>query len=220
MASTNDRDYEEALARKLRSEAILTKQGLPTASELPCFAPASLIQMRTQEETIARAAAVSCISHRAQLDYLNDLDEFMQEEGIFPFLTADEKRFYFSSPDRESPHNAPYTWRIEGAHALYWALGHMLRLDYPDAPTDHKVLFHLFFTRGLEGFRASSRLRLTGEVLDAADLYFRYLALCRRRSGEDAGAPGMLAHLVVHERYVALCWLLGRGEWDTLQNSS
>jgi len=218
--SSTDREYQEALARKLRSEAILASHGLPVTGELACFAPASRLRPRSPAEAINRAAAVSCISHRAQLEQLGDLDLFMKEEGIFHFLTDDEKRYYFSPPEPDAPHNAPYTWRIESAHALYWALNHFVRLGYPDAPTDPKTLYHLFFVRGLAEFEAASRLRLPVEILDAADLYFRLLAVCRQRTGEEEGAIGMLAYPIVYERYVALCWLLGKGEWDHLQAHS
>lgn len=218
--SDSRQDQQDALARKLRSEAEIAGHRLPLLPNLPYFAPLSRIRFRSENEVIRRAAAVTCISHRAQLAFLGDLDEFMKQEDVFVCLTPEEKRYYFSPVDREAPVNAVHTWRIESCHALYWALGHLVRLSYPDAATDPKTLYHLFFAPGLRGFRAASRLRTANEVLDAADLYFRLFALAQHRMRPDGTLPGQLSYPIVRERYVALCWLVGKGEWDELQKNT
>ena len=215
----SDPEYIEAQQRRKRSHALLAGQKLPIIDSLPCFAPMSAVRMRPIDDVVHRAASLACINHRAHLEYLADLDDFMKEEGLFHHLTPEEKKFYFSPPDPLSPMAGRYAWCIEGCHALFWALGYFDSLSYPDAPTESKRLYQLFFAGGLRGFRAGSRLRKSQSVLDAVDLYFRYYAICRHAWEQSKHPPGMLNTTIIHQRYAALLWLIGRGEWDEVQKS-
>lgn len=214
-----DRDYLDAQARKLRSEKIMSGLRLPIISTLPCFAPISAVRLPVEEHAIMRAAASACMSYRTQLaaNSLGDLDEFMLSNGIFQVLTPIEKEFYFSPAIEEHPRWAFFTWSIESCHVLFWALGHLDGLSYPDTATDNHKLFHLFFAGEMKDFRHKSRLRSASAILDATDLYFRYRAICQRAGEQGEHPPGMLNSEIVQLRYAALLWLVGRGEWDEVQ---
>ena len=211
-----DLEYAEARQRKQRSEAIIAQQGLPVLEALPCLAPLSAIRLQAFEAVIARTAAAACITYRCDIEHLAELDEFLGSHRLFHEFTADEKQFYFSTPELASPESAGRRWMIESCHALFWALGHIRTLSYPDTPLDSRKLYHLFFAGGLEEFRAGSRLRSAETILDAADLYFRYLAMCRRAYECGDEPPGMLSYPAVRHRYATLSWLLGQGDWDDL----
>lgn len=214
-----DRDYLDAQARKVRSQRLLSGLGLPVLDALPCFAPLSGVKLPPQEAVVMRAAGVACLSYRTQLrsGYLADLDDFMLSSGIFPTLTLTEKHFYFSPDIEEEPLLVFFSWCTESCHALFWALGHLDRLAYPDTPTHTDRLFHLFFANELEEFRRKSRLRSAEAILDATDLYFRYQAICKRSLEQGETPPGMLDPTIVRLRYAALLWLVGRGDWDEVQ---
>jgi len=214
-----DRDYLDAQARKLRSEKILSGFRLPVLDVLPCYAPISAVKLPPEEHVIMRAAASACINYRTQLavDSLGDLDEFMLSNGIFQVLTPVEKQFYFSPSIEEHPQWASFTWSIESCHALFWALGHLDGLSYPDTATDHDRLFHLFFAGEMNDFRNKSKLRSASAILDATDLYFRYWAICLHSEKQGEYPPGMLNPEIIQLRYAALLWLIGRGEWGEVQ---
>lgn len=214
-----DHEYLDAQARKARSHHILLGFRLPVLEALPCFAPIGAVRLPPPEQIVMRAAAVACMSYRTQLGsgYLHDLDEFMLSTGIFPALTPIEKQFYFSPRIEEQPLLDFFSWCIESCHALFWALGHLDGLAYPDAVTHPDRLFHLFFAGDLEDFRRKSKLRSPASILDATDLYFRYRALCQHAWEQGETPPGMLNPAIVNLRYAALLWLIGRGEWDDIQ---
>jgi hypothetical protein len=211
-----DPDFEDALARKLRSLRLLKSQGLPADETLPCFAPITVACLRSQEEVAYRAACVASIEYRCRLDFLDDLDDFLMEEGLFERFTEAETKMYFDNPEENDERLVEFSWRIEGCHTLFWALGHFAHLRYPDTPIDAQPIYHLFFDKGFVAFVESSKLRSLAKVMDAADLYYRYLSICDRaiQAGEDP--PGMLSYSIIRERFVALSWLLGRGDWDEL----
>lgn len=215
-----DRDYLDAMARRARSHQALAQSRLPVPHDLPCLAPLSAIQVPSIGDVVRRAAAVACITYRTHLpaDRLADLDDFMLAEGIFPMMTGEEKALYFSPAIEERPQLAFFSWCIESCHVLFWALQQMDRIDYPDAATHPDRLFHLFFAGEFAEFRDKARLRFADEILDAADLYFRYRAICRDASANGNHPPGMLDPTIVHMRYGALLWLIGRGTWDNAQD--
>ncbi|MDF3056133.1 MAG: hypothetical protein K0R17_348 [Rariglobus sp.] len=214
-----DRDYLDAQARKLRSEKILSGFRLPVLDALPCFAPISAVKLPVEEHVIMRAAASACMSYRTQLaaDSLGDLDDLMLANGIFQALTPIEKEFYFSPAIEEHPLWAFFTWSIESCHALFWALGHLDGLSYPDTATNHDRLYHLFFASEPDEFRNKSKLRPLSAILDATDLYYRYRAICLRANEQGEDPPEMLNSDIVQLRYAALLWLVGRGKWDEVQ---
>ncbi|MCX6952715.1 MAG: DUF4272 domain-containing protein [Verrucomicrobia bacterium] len=215
-----DREHLDARARKIRSHQVLANFRLPVLEGLPCFAPISAVRVPPQEQVVLRAAAAACLSYRTQLGsgYLRDLDEFMLSAGVFPVLTAVEKQFYFSPGIEEEPLLAFFSWSIESCHALFWALGHLDGLAYPDAATHTDRLFHLFFAGELDEFRQKSKLRSAAAILDAADLYYRYRAICQRAAEQGEIPPGMLDPTIVQVRYAALLWLVGRGKWEEVQS--
>ena len=192
---------------------------MPVLEGVPCFAPMSAVQLRPQETVVMRAAGLACMSYRTKIRtrFLKDLYEFMLYSGMFAALTTIEKEFYFSPNIEEEPLLAFFSWYIESCHALFWALGHLDGLAYPDTATHTDRLFHLFFAADFEEFRQKSKLRSPALILDATDLYFRYRAICQRAEemGEE-DPPGMLRPEIIRLRYAALLWLVGR-EWDDVQ---
>lgn len=197
---------------------MLRKVGLPVPTDLPCFAPLSAVKVPALDAVIMRAASLACLVHRSHLDMsegrLSELDEFMVEHGVFCHLTEAEKRYYFSPALPDSPEAAAFRWSIECCWVLLWALGRVDDLGYPDAVLNPDRLFHLFFSREFAEFQRSARLRMSAHLLDTTDLYFRYRAITRR-ADEHLQPPGsVLDYNIVHLRYAALLWLVGRGGWE------
>lgn len=213
-------DHEDAIDRKRRSERKLEAQGIRVLDSLPCLVPRSSVRVRSQEETLIRGACAAVIYYRTGLDFLADLDDYLREENLYPYLTEAEKQFYFTPDVREHKDYAAFTWKIEAFHVILWALGSFDRIEAPDVPVDDATLYHHFFSTDLAGVRGRVRLRSLGEMLDAADYYFRFYETMRYRNERGLQIPCGLSFEIIRERYVTLLWLLGKAEWDELHKST
>jgi hypothetical protein len=99
---------------------------------------------------------------------------------------------------------------------MEWALGYAPTLSPPSTVVDAGAVVKVVTSRGHQGFREQARLRSLAEVLDEADLIYRYDWVCvdaRIHGGKD---PAGLDCGVVVERHQSLNWLIGyMGQaWD------
>lgn len=111
---------------------------------------------------------------------------------------------------------------MRGVHVLLWALGVTDDPGPPDAIVDVPRLAETLRDLGTEGLRARAVLRPQAEILDAADLIYRYhwAVVNARLHGQPA--PAGLDAGVVLERHHALNWLIGYAgqDWDDISTDT
>ncbi|WP_426454187.1 DUF4272 domain-containing protein [Paenibacillus sp. S-38] len=215
---------ESARRRKEQSESILAEQGIRCNPHLPVRAGDDEVSVRSVEETARRAIAL-CITalkgdcHGAgesPKDTRSLVNRVIRQYGAEEFFTPKEKDF-LEDEDPEHGDIAAFSWGYEAYTVLLWALGYVDLLEYPDRVCDvPEVVSQLQERETCKRFVKEARMRSKSEILDAADLIYRYNWVCVdcRLKGEQA--PGGLDAGVVYERHRALNWLIRyrEQEWD------
>ena len=225
--SIESRYYDEPnplsdqLARKARSEAALQARGIPFAASLPSVASDTSVQLRAQDAVVDRALALTYVALKGEGVPPDSLAGFERAYAERRHLSPAEQAFINDpAPDQQARVNA--TWRYEALHTLLWALGYLPELEYPDQPCDPGADTGLLAPLSEAEFRQRARLRPAPEILDAADLTYRYAWACVDSRLRQQPAPAGLESGVVHERLYALNWLTSRfGEdWDDVSTDT
>ena len=204
----------EAAARKQRSLAILRREGVPFNLHLPLIETEAEMVSRTAEAVALRVLALAVIAVKAMGDR-EPARALIEAYRIDPAFTPKERRFIDDSqPSREDC--AQLSWRIEGAWVMLWALGFVAELEPPAHQVDPGDAFAIIRERGRDRFVAEARLRPAADLLDAADLIYRYHWAARDAEATGQAPPPGLDHGVIMERHHALNWLIGYGDadWD------
>ncbi|MDB6040066.1 MAG: hypothetical protein JWM99_3907, partial [Verrucomicrobiales bacterium] len=141
--------------------------------------------------------------------------------GARAFLSPIERAF-IDDPSPTQHVRVQFAWRYECLWILLWALGYVETLERPDKICDvPKAVRHLR-NRCTAEFICNSRLRSIAELLDEADLIYRYhWAVAEGRLKERPGPAGLEPD-VVQERHHALNWLIGHldQEWDKISTDT
>jgi len=109
-----------------------------------------------------------------------------------------------------------FTWRHEAAWTLLWALGFVAELGKPDQICDVEFAASTMAERTASQFIEDSELRPIANILDEADLIYRYHWAVRNARIKGQQVPAALDPGVTEERHYALNWLIGSNEqtWD------
>ncbi|MPN33272.1 hypothetical protein SDC9_180757 [bioreactor metagenome] len=101
---------------------------------------------------------------------------------------------------------------------MLWALGFIDSLERPDKLCDVKKAVLLLRDNGRQGFLQKSKLRPQNELLDAADLIYRYHWATEDARLNGSEAPSGLDPGALMERHHALNWLVGYlgQDWDDI----
>jgi len=99
--------------------------------------------------------------------------------------------------------------RIEAALALFWALGWIATMKWPENRVDPGNFYDLVAKADFLKFVDRSNPRPPAEVLDEGDLLMRL----RAHLASDA-ADASLDEAVVRQRLAALTWLTSEAHWD------
>ena len=108
-------------------------------------------------------------------------------------------------------------WRYEAYWVMLWALGYVNVLSPPRTICDvKKASAILYKLRKEDAFYKQAKLRSQTEILNAADLIYRYHWAVRQARLDGKKAPAKLMPDVVMERHKALNWLIGYSNqsWD------
>ena len=225
--SIESRYYDEPdplpdqLARKARSEAVLQARGSPAAAGLPPVASDLTVQLRSQAAVADRTLALAYVALKGEGLEADSLAGFDDAYGARAHLSPLERAFADNpTPDRQALVNA--TWRYEALHTLLWALGFVPELDYPDHPCDPGADMGLLAPLSEAEFRERARLRPAAEILDAADITYRFAWACVDARLHQRPAPAGLEGGAVHERLYALNWLTTRfdEDWDDVSTDT
>lgn len=206
-------EVAEATARRARSEARLASENVPINAHLPFIETESRSAIRSPRQVGERVLALALMAALAEGLERERFDEIVEKEGAHDFFTMGERNYLelnaLSDHDR-----AQLVWRYEAANVLLWALGKLPgELGRPDQCCKAAEVVDL--VQDITDFEALE-LRPHSELLDEADLIYRYHWASRQASISGSEAPAGLEHDVIMERHHALNWLIGycNLDWD------
>lgn len=223
--------YSEASARKERSIELLKQYEVPYIEALPHIETKDTVRIRTKEEIAKRA--VTCliiIQYACDLNQTDDAGKLKESKefvldtlgkfGLNDCLTDNEKHIlYHSNIAQQDIINM--VWKYEAYWVLIWSLGLVPALEYPSDTCDCQHAIEVVSSQqSFEEFLAAATLRTIDEILDEADLIFRYDWACVDARIKGLQPPANLDSSVVVERHKALNWLIGAYEEDDWDNVS
>lgn len=211
-----------AFERKQKSEKILLKEGVPFISHLPIIEGEETAQIRNLEEIARRAMALNIVAVKGEGLEQERVLEIIEQYNLSSAFSPKEREFIQNeNPSQKDLIN--FTWRYESYWVLLWALSYIEELSRPDGICDVPRAVQIMVDRTAEEFIKDAKLRTTGEILDAADLIYRYDWACVDARLHGKPAPAGLEPSVVYERHYALNWLIGYAEntdWDDISTDT
>jgi hypothetical protein len=211
----------EAEQRRARSIALLKKEGVPFIEHLPLIETAADIRPRSTEEVALRAIALAVVAVKGEtLDQKLAL-EIVKRFDIRSALSPDERAF-IDDPSPSQHDRVQFAWRYEGLGVMLWALGFEEELGRPDKIVDVAKAVGVLRDLGRDGFIAKAKLRPIEQILDQADLIYRYHWAVTDARVNGRLAPAGLDPGVVYERHYSLNWLMRYAdqEWDDISTDT
>lgn len=205
----------EAIDRKLRSEGILRAEGVPVLATLPAIETTAEALKRSKEEVALRTLCVLFVAAKDEGLGEELVEQLLESYELRPHLTPKELAFVLEkSPSQHD--RIQFTWRHEAAWALLWALGFVAQLGKPSQICDVGFAAGTMAERTTSEFIEDAKLRPITDILDQADLIYRYHWAVRNARLRGQQVPAALDPGVTQERHHALNWLIGCGEqaWD------
>jgi hypothetical protein len=192
-------------------------QGVPVNEWLPVIESETEVAPRSKEEVAMRAAATLVVALKGEGLGQVHVDDIVRDYRLAGWLTPEEKRFIDNPATTEGERNT-HVWRYEAANVLLWALGYVATLDAPRTGCDPSKLAVLLKENPREQFIAKARLRPMSEILDQADLIYRYRWALDDARIKQQPAPAGLVDDVAMERHHALNWLTRYADqaWDDI----
>ncbi|SLN60464.1 hypothetical protein AQS8620_02727 [Aquimixticola soesokkakensis] len=211
------RPLPETEARKARSIAQLRSEAVPVFDILPPLDGAAQITLRKAPQVAGRAiGAMICavLGETRDIDLVAELVEQYHADDLF---TAAERAF-IADPAPDDATCARFVWRYEGVNVLLWACGFGDALPYPAEAVHAPRMGRLLSRLGREGLQVQAKMRPAGDILDAADLAYRYHWAVRNARLNKRHPPSNLDQGVVYERHYAFNWLIGSlgQDWDDI----
>lgn len=207
----------DSLDRKRRSDTRLRAEGVPVNLWLPVIESERDSALPSTEEVAMRAVAMLTVAARASGMPQEQVDALVRGYGLDACFSPDEQAFMAqAAPDADD--RGIRSWRFEATNVLFWALGFVDRLGTPTAQCDPAPLIALVQGRSREALLAAARLRAVAEVLDEADLIYRYRWALVDARIKDMPAPAGLDGDVAMERHHAFNWLFQHADtdWDDI----
>lgn len=214
VSAENGKISAEAIDRKLRSETILRDDGVPLLATLPVIETAAEALKRSTEEVALRALCLLFVSAKGEGIEEEILEHVLESYELRPHLSLKELGFVLdNSPSQHD--RIQFTWRYEAAWTLLWALGFVAELGKPSQVCDVKFAVGTMLETTTSQFIEDSELRPIADILDQADLIYRYHWAVRNARIKGQQIPADLEPSVTEERHYALNWLIGTEQaWD------
>jgi hypothetical protein len=205
----------EAIDRKLRSESILRAEGVPFISHLPAIETTAEALKRSKEEVALRTLCLSLVAAKGEGLEQEGVERVLKSYELRPHLTPKELAFVLDNSPRQRD-RVQFIWRHEAAWTLLWALGFVAQLGRPAQICDVEFAARTVTERTRSQFIEDSELRPIADILDQADLIYRYHWAVRNARIKGQQIPAALSPDVTEERHHALNWLIGYLEqaWD------
>ncbi|HVJ82449.1 MAG TPA: DUF4272 domain-containing protein [Planctomycetia bacterium] len=211
----------EATERRDRSIAILKKENVPFMALLPVLETEAESKRRTTEEVAERAMALCVVAVKGEGLEQEEVLKLVKKYRLEKAFTPKEKAF-IDDPKPSERDRTQFSWRYECYWVTLWSLGMIDKLERPDKICDVPKAAKLLFGETRASFLKKAKLRSQKEIMDAADLIYRYdwAAVDARVKGKET--PAGLDGGVIVERHHALNWLIGYmdQEWDKVSTDT
>jgi Domain of unknown function (DUF4272) len=211
----------EAIDRRLRSETILRAEGVPFLAALPVVETAAEVLKRSKEEVALRTLCLLLVAEKGAGLEDEVVERVLKSYELRPHLTPKELAFVLdNSPSQHD--RVQFIWKREAAWTLLWALGFVAQLGKPVRPCDVKFAVSTMTETTTAQFIENSELRSIADILDQADLIYRYHWAVRNARLKGQQIPADLHPDVTEERHYALNWLIGYLEqaWDDVSTDT
>lgn len=206
--------YQDQVLRKQWSEGVVAAQGVTINSHLPCIEGEAETELRSVDEVAGRLLALAIVAVKGEGLEQHRVEEIIAERSARDLFSPREIAF-IDDPDPSQQDRIQFSWRYEAAWTLLWALNLIEPvLGPPDTTCDPARLVSI--VRDTTGLAARG-LQSANNILNEADLIYRYHWAVRQNSIDGVAATGDLHPGVVMERHHALNWLIGyseRADWD------
>ena len=211
----------EAEERKQRSIAILKAEGVPYIDWLPTIETQEGSVRRHTEEVAIRAMALCVVAVKGEGLEQDIIEDITRSYGLEPAFTPKELAF-IKNHDPSGHDRVQFAWRYECYNVLLWATKYLAELERPDHICDVASIVSILHKSDRDRFIANAELRPQNELLDAADLIYRYHWAVRNANLSGKTMPAGLDGGVVMERHHALNWLIGYGDqdWDDVSTDT
>jgi hypothetical protein len=208
----------QALNRKARSEKILCNFLIPINKNLPTIESESEINKKTKEEVAFRVAALFVVALKGEGIEQSEIEEIIKDYDVVKEYLSPEEKAFIQNPSPADEDSNNFKWRYESAWTLLWALGYVDKLNKPVEVCNVPLAVNLLKDKGIDKFVSDAKLRSYSEILDEADLIYRYDWAIVDARLKNKPAPSELAPGIVYERHYALNWLIGYmdEEWDDI----
>lgn len=214
-----DHSTADSIERKRSSMAQLQSEGIPAIEFLPVIEGEAQAQRRTTEEIAYRAMSLLVVAVKAEGLEQPLVDGVIKKYGLAGHFSPEE-RLFLENAEASEHDRTQFVWRYEAAYTLLWALGYVDKLEKPSTLCDPASIVSIMHVRTKQQFMADARLRPLPEILDQADLIYRYhWAVVDARLNERL-PPSDLDPDVTMERHYALNWLIQDVEWDDVRTDT
>ncbi len=212
---------KEAQSRKERSIEILKNESVPYIDHLPVIEIEIESTRRTPKEVALRAIALCLVALKGEGLEQEMIEKLINQYDISSEFTPKEKEF-IENPNPSQHDRIQFAWRYECYWVMLWALGYIEKLDSPDKICDVQKAVLILKENGRNDFVKKAELRSQSEILNAADLIYRYHWAVVDAKTNDLGIPAGLESGVVMERHHALNWLIGYmdQDWDDISTDT
>jgi len=186
-------------------------------AQLPMIESSAEVEPRTVEEIAYRALSLFAVAIKGEGLEQSIVDRVLRDYGLHAHLTPKESTFA-TDPSPARMDRVQFSWRYECVWVLLWALGYIENLNGPRQMCDVPRAARIIRERTAADFIAGTKQRSIAEVLDQADLIYRYHWATRSARLKGQPAPAGLNGGVVQERRYALNWLIRYldQEWDKI----
>jgi len=206
--------YQDQILRKQWAEGVVASQGVAINAHLPCIEGQAETKLRAVNEVADRLLALAIVAVKGEGLEQHLVEEFIAERGARQLFSPREIAF-IDDPNSSEHDRIQFSWRYEAAWTLLWALNLIEpMLGSPDDTCDPARLIAI--VRDSSDLAAHG-LQSANNILNEADLIYRYHWAVRQNSIDGTTAIGDLHPGVVMERHHALNWLIGyseRADWD------
>lgn len=208
--------------RKQLSIEQLKNEGIAHIDWLPVIEDESEAELKTPLEIAKRLiACMLCI--QASFDQRNDdydaevIIFYQKLLKLFQIDNLAKKELIVFEQKGNETDWLNMTWKYEACWALLWALGLIDELKFPNEPMTHDechfAIDVVSSNADIDEFLSKVKMRSLDEILDQADLIYRYHWACvdARINGKEVNLDGG----VVMERRAGLDWLFRvDADWD------
>jgi hypothetical protein len=210
----NGKISAEAIDRRLRSETILRTEGVPVLASLPVIETTTEALKRPKEEVALRTLCLLLVAAKGEGLNQEVVEGVLESYEFRSHLSPNELAFVLdNSPSHHD--RIQFTWRHEAAWTLLWALGFVTELGKPAQICDVNFAVSTNLERTTSQFIEDSDLRPIADILDQADLIYRYHWAVTNARIKGQQIPAALDPGVTQERHYALNWLIGTEQaWD------